>query len=133
MNKLLASDKIYISKSKIPSAGRGVFAKVNIKKGEIIETCPVIEVPKKDTSLLVESALTSYFYFLGKKKEKTFLVLGFGSIYNHSESPNAIYKESLKGKTVNFIASRNIKRGEEILVNYDPEGGKIPLWFKSKK
>lgn len=130
MDKLLASDRIYVSRSKIPGAGRGIFARVDINKNEIIESCPVIEIPKTDTSLLMESALINYFYFFGKNKEKTFLVLGFGSIYNHDKKPNAIYKESLINKTVDFIATKDIKKDEEILVNYDPENNKNPLWFE---
>lgn len=132
MTKLFPSDKIYISRSKIKGAGRGVFAGHAIKSGELIESCPVIEIPEKDHSLLVESVLVSYFYFLGKKKGKAVVTLGFGSLYNHSFSPNAIYQERLKEGAMDFIAVRQIKKGEEITVNYDPEqvSGKSTLWFK---
>ena len=132
MKKILTSDKIYISKSKIPNAGRGVFAKRDIKKGEIIEKCPVIEVPKHDLSNLKESILVTYFYYFGKNKEWLTVVLGFGSIYNHTYKPNTIYKIKRKERVIDFIALNYIKKNEEITVNYSFENpkSKAPLWFE---
>ena len=37
MKKLFTTDKVYINQSRILNADRGVFAKRDIKKGEIIE------------------------------------------------------------------------------------------------
>ena len=112
-------------------AGRGVFARVAIKKGEIIESCPVIEIPKYDTSSR-ESILVTYIYYLGKNKERPMLALGFGSIYNHSYQPNAQYKERYKEKVIDYIAIKEIKKDEEITVNYSQGNNqdKSPLWFK---
>ena len=132
MEKISASDIIYISKSKIPNAGRGVFAKCNIKKGEIIERCPIVEIPSGDTSKLNESVLVAYFLYFGKKKERLALMLGFGSIYNHSYTPNATYKIKVKKKTIDFTAIKDIKKNEEITFNYsfgNPKN-KNPLWFE---
>ena len=130
MDKLSTSDKIYVSKSVIPGAGRGVFAKGNIKLGELIERCPVIEIPEGDSSLLTETILVTYFYFLGKKKERVTLTLGFGSIYNHSYTPNAIYKDKHRQRAIDFVAIKPIKKGEEITVSYNPgKKNKNPLWF----
>jgi len=92
MKKLSASDNIYISKSKILNAGRGVYARRDIKKNEIIEKCPLIEAPKHDMANLKESILVTYFFYFGKNKERLAVALGFGSIYNHSYKPNARYK-----------------------------------------
>lgn len=54
---LKPSNKIYISKSFIPKAGRGIFAAMNIKKGEIIEICPVFVLPKQDYSIVKKTAI----------------------------------------------------------------------------
>ena len=43
---LKSPDKIYVSESKI--SGRGVFAKEDIKAGEILEECHFIELNEKD-------------------------------------------------------------------------------------
>lgn len=131
MKKLFSSDKLYVAKSPIPDAGRGVFARVAVKKGELIETCPVIEIPEHDASGLSEGILVTYFYFFGKHKERMLLVLGFGSLYNHTYTPNAKYKENIKDKTVEFYALRDIKEDEEVTVNYSQGNSKDadPLWF----
>lgn len=132
--KLLTSDKIYINKSKIPNADRGVFAKHDIKKGEIIERCPIIEVPKNDTSNLKESVLVTYFFYFGKNKERIVMALGFGSIYNHSYKPNVIYKIKPREKVIDFIALEDIKKNNEITFNYynsiSSKDKKNPLWFE---
>ncbi|KKQ91985.1 MAG: hypothetical protein UU16_C0013G0014 [Candidatus Woesebacteria bacterium GW2011_GWA2_40_7] len=133
MEKISASDIIYISKSKIPNAGRGVFAKCNIKKGEIIERCPIVEIPSGDTSKLNESVLVAYFLYFGKKKERLALMLGFGSIYNHSDKPNATFKIRSKEKIVEFVALKNIKKDEEITFDYRHGSlKKSPLWFENR-
>ncbi len=132
MKKLFTSEKVYISQSKILNAERGVFAKCDIKKGEIIETCPVILVSKHDMSNLNESILVTYFFYFGKNKERLAVVLGFGSIYNHSYEPNATYKIRPREKTIEFSASKNIKKDAEITFNYNygnPKD-KSPLWFE---
>jgi uncharacterized protein len=132
MRKLNASDKIYIKESVISGAGRGVFAKRDIKKGEIIERCPVIEIPPSDTANLTDSILVTYFYYLGPQKDRVFITLGFGAIYNHTYAPNAIYKEKLEEEIVEFVAIEDISKDQEITVNYNPEKSedKNPLWFE---
>lgn len=135
MDKILASNKVFVSKSKMPGAGRGVFANVDIKKGEVIEECPIIMVPKADTSNLRESILVTYFFYFGKDKEQLAVVLGFGSIYNHSYTPNAVYKIKPREKRIDFVATCDIKKGEEISFNYNSgtPNDKIPLWFEVSK
>lgn len=131
MNKIFSSGKVYVSQSKIHKAGRGVFAGVAIKKGEIIERCPVIEIPEHEGPSVNESILVTYIYYLGKKKERLLLALGFGSIYNHTDTPNAKYNEKYKEKIIDFIAIKDIKKNQEITVNYNQENQdeKTPLWF----
>jgi uncharacterized protein len=131
VKKILSSNKIYISQSKIPNAERGVFANVDIKKGERIEVCPILEIPEQELERINESILLNYIYFFGSKKNKLFIVLGFGSIYNHSYTPNAEYKINYKEKIIEFISTKKIQKDEEITVNYI-QGNKqsAPLWFE---
>lgn len=132
MKKVLSSGKVYIGKSKIPNSGRGVFALQNIKNGEIIECCPIIAIPEADTEYLGQSILVTYFFYFGSKKERSGIALGFGSIYNHSYRPNAKFKIREKEKLIDFIALKNITKGEEITFNYKGSGNqsKSPLWFE---
>ena len=131
MKNIPVSNNAYIDKSKIFKAGRGVFARYNIIKGKIIERCPIIEVPKYDTSNFTESLLATYFFYFGKNKQRSAIALGFGSIYNHSYKPNAKFKIRQKDMFIDFIALENIKKGNEITINYyngNPQN--YPLWFE---
>lgn len=132
MNKLTPPEKIYIAKSKIPNSGRGVFARDDIKKGEVIERCPVIELPQDDAANLTDSIIITYVYHLGKNKDRALLALGFGAIYNHTYTPNAMYEGFPEKGIIDFVAVKNIKKDEEITVNYNTgnKKGQNPLWFE---
>ncbi|MEK7572139.1 MAG: SET domain-containing protein [Patescibacteria group bacterium] len=133
MQQILPSDKIYVIESTIPGAGRGVFARRLIKKGEIIEVCPFIALPSDEMEMLGSSHLVTYIFFYGKDKEKLLLTLGYGSIYNHSYEPNASYQINEVEQTITFTATRGIAAHDEITFNYkhgNPEN-KLPLWFEA--
>ena len=131
MKKHIVSDKVSVGESNISGAGRGVFAKSEIKKGELIERCPFLEIPESEREKLNESFLVSYFFYFGKNKEKQALLLGFGSMYNHSYKPNASFKIKKSEGVVEFVALKNIKKSEEILFNYKGDSkNKAPLWFE---
>jgi len=106
----------YFDKSK-KAKGWGVFAAKDIKKGEIIEICPVILLPLKELGQIKKTKL--YFYYFEYDEKNIAIFLGYGSLYNHSFSPNARYLFKPKNKTVEFKAIKNIKRNTEIMVNYN--------------
>jgi SET domain-containing protein len=112
---------------------RGVFASSNIKKGEIIEESPVIVIPKKDQKVLDKTYIFNYYFDWGNSDQPA-IALGFGSLFNHSYDPNAEYKENVKKRIMIFRSIKDIKKGEEILTNYNGEStDKSPIWFKVKK
>ncbi len=119
--------RIYINWT--PKKGRGVFASEDISRGELIEICPVIVLIEKDTRLLDQTILYEYYFLWENGKKATAILLGFGSIYNHSDTPNAETTSDLEEQTIAFTAIQDIKAGEEIVICYnDPNG----LWFKQK-
>lgn len=133
--KLLTSGKIYLADSKIASAGRGVFAGVDIKIGELIERCPVILLNEDQTPLIRDTELVNYYFMWGNDNHyhKAAICLGFGSLYNHSYNPNATYKKRITEQFVDFVAVKDIVKDQEITVNYnhgDPDD-KRTLWIKS--
>lgn len=135
MNTLYPSRKIYLSKSLILKAGRGVFAAAYIAKGEVIEQCPIIKIPEKEVPLLRKSELVNYYFLWGIYFNKVAIALGYGSVYNHSYEPNATYKKNMQENVIDFVAIQNIKKDEEITVNYNygnPDD-KSKLWIKSIK
>ncbi len=114
-----------IEVKRVKGKGRGVFARRQIRKGEVIETVPVIVLPGEEVG--DGSASTDYCFAWGRGTVA--LALGYGSLYNHSYEPNACY-EDVGGRTKLFVAIRDIAAGEEITVNYNGEpGDRSPVWF----
>jgi len=131
MQYIYPSEKIYLALSKIPKAGRGVFARERIKKDEIIEVCPVIELPKSNYIHLKQTLLRNY-YFMWENKDTVAIGLGFSSLYNHSyDKSNATYKKIFDEKTILFVALQEIPKDQEILVNYNfgNPNDNTPLWI----
>jgi uncharacterized protein len=124
------TDKIYVKQ--LSKKHRGVFAKTNIKKGETIETCPVLIIPLKDKKLIDKTFTFNYYFHWGRQNQPA-IALGYGSLYNHSYNPNADYSENIKKQVIIFKAIKNIKKDEEIRTNYNGNSDdKSPLWFKVK-
>jgi SET domain-containing protein len=96
--------------------GRGVIATADIATGETIELCPVLELGKGDASGLLDD----YVMSLGDDSDGAALVLGYGSLYNHSEEPNAEYVHEADD-AYSFVALRDIAAGEEVTISYGEE------------
>ena len=108
MNRIFSTKNLYISKSSIPKAGRGVFTNKAFRKGEVIERCPVYVLSKKDYPIIKKTSLRNYYLMWGKSTAG--ICLGYGSLYNHSYNPNATYNKNTSDKTIEFIAIKNIKK-----------------------
>lgn len=133
--KLIPINKIYISESKIKKAGKGIYALYDFNKGEIIEQCPIILINENEVTEIRKTVLHNYYFMWGKDKKNhsAAICLGYGSLYNHSYSPNATYKKLIEKEIIEFFALKDIKKDEEITVNYnygDPDD-KNKLWIKS--
>ena len=96
---------------------RGMIASEDIRAGTIIEICPTLLSPVKDYELLSKTILECYFFDWNKQYDA--LVFGYGSMINHSNNPNAKYHRDYKNKTLIISAIKEIKSGEEVLVNYN--------------
>ena len=128
--ELNTPSKIYLSESKMPKSGRGVFAKEDILRGEIIEIAPILILEFSDFVDTKWNLLFEYYFWLD---DFVVLALGYGSIYNHSENPNCEYKIDKANKIMTFTALRDISKDEEILFNYSGSASKkAPLWFERK-
>lgn len=114
--------------------GRGVFALKNFKEGELIEAAPVLIFTPKERKKLEKTPMSHYIY-PWRSTRGAALVFGNGSIYNHSFSPNADWKQDFKKERMLYHAIKNIKKGEEILVNYngEPDDDSEIDWFDVSK
>ncbi len=96
---------------------RGIIASEPIKKNQIIERCPIIMVSKKEEPALKQTVLWKYYYEWNRNFHC--ICLGYGSLINHSYTPNARYAFNTKTRELIFKALRPIHPGEEITVNYN--------------
>lgn len=114
--------KIYVDKS--PIQGLGVFASDFIEENELIEECSILTLPIEKGE--VSGLLLDYRfnYPSGVEWEEQVVGLGFASLYNHSETPNAYWVSDNDKRTFKFIANKKISPGDEILVYY----GDVSYW-----
>ena len=122
---------LYLRES--PRGGRGVFTSEPIPAESIIEICPVIILSPADRERIHTTRLHDY-YFLWGQEGHCAIALGFGSLYNHSDLPNADFGMDFERETIEFYARRDILVGEEIVVSYtgaaDP---RAELWFTPRE
>ena len=98
--------------------GRAVYADRDFKKGQTIEVCHVLIVGPW-------SSRHRYLYneWAFEFNDSCGIALGNGSLYNHSYQPNATWECRIRSSTIRFYALKNIKKGEEILINYSGADG----------
>ncbi len=95
-----------------PGRGRGVFATQRINTTEIIEVCPLLYTYED------HEEIAEWTFDLDGRGA---VALGYGSLYNHSLEPNAVFE--WVNDTMVFTAIKQILAGREILINYngDPD------------
>ncbi len=111
----------------IKGKGRGVVAIEDIKLGEVIEICPIVFISEEEKNFFEkESTILKYYYLQQYAINKYCVMLGYGSIYNHSQDPNADvdYNTNNPENYLIFEAIKDIKAGEEILIDYEFDDNK---------
>ena len=122
LDDMIYNPKIYADKS--PIHGWGVFAKEDIMEGEVFEECPILTLPIEKgevTPLLIDYRFN---WPQGNDWQEQVLALGYGSLYNHSNDPNAFWVSDIENRIFKFVSNREIKQGEEIFVWY----GDVSYW-----
>ncbi|MDR6784955.1 SET domain-containing protein [Pedobacter africanus] len=119
---------------KIKGKGRGVFCYTSISEGEIIEVCPVIIIAAEEFADLGNTALMDYSFYFDKEANSLSLTMGFGSMYNHKQYPNAEYVLNREERLMVFTAYENIKAHTEICINYGGDYGiDYQKWFTDRR
>ena len=118
LDKIKVPTKIEIRKSE--GRGMGVFCTEFISKGEIIEECLLLSIGGKCDATNIPLADYRFVYPKSIDWVEFVIPLGNGSIYNHSETPNAdwINHENPYIKVFKFIAIKDISPEEEIFTYY---------------
>jgi len=114
-NDLINCEKVIVKKSKIIKSELGVFSKVKIKKGEIIEwgiatIIPDIDVRDND----------KFYTWDGENRSKAATVSGCGLFYNTlGDKSNARCVPYHSENRFEIYALKNIDKDEEITFRYD--------------
>lgn len=120
---------IYIADTQ--EKGRGVFTALDIPAGSLIEICPLILIPTHQTKLIDQTKLYDYYFIWDA--EHIAIALGYGSLYNHSTTHNAIVIYDFDSNEIQVEAIRDISQGEEVTINYLDDDEFIgDLWFAEK-
>ena len=115
--------------------GREVVANVSFAKGDIIEQCPVICISETDQLQALQGTILNEFVYpwTGFQPEAAavghmlrgvtrdmsrVIALGYGSLYNHSDDPNAIWEPDHKNWNLIIRAYRDIQPNDPIEVSY---------------
>lgn len=136
---------VFIEHSEIPNSGLGLFANRNFAKGEIVDVSPVLLTRKIDIELISnESALMNYC-ITSPELTVVIIPIGYGAAINHRHekycnlqmewfewrtskpksrkdaSLNDLLKSKFSPLDISYRAKRNIKKGEELTINYGTE------------
>ncbi len=98
-----------------PVHGRGVFAATAIAVGDVIELCPVLRLPAVQRDQIDATLLFEYYFDWDGDAGVAF---GYGSLYNHSDEPNAEYIKHYDADLLEVRALRDVAAGEEITFSY---------------
>jgi len=111
--------------------GRGVFTSQDLANGDLIEICPIIKIQSGNLKAIDQTNFYNYYFLWEQEDYEACIALGYGSIYNHSDTPNATVIMDYSDDTIRIEACRTIRSGDEILIDYTGgTKGEVQLWFE---
>lgn len=137
MDNLIQSDLVEVRRVRTGGrGGRGVFARLAISEGTLLERVPVVLIPRNqvfgESKAAIRACRISWYVFeWGKEDGHDYvaLPLGYGAIYNHSYEPNAAFR-ICRPDIMEFVAISYIEENEEITINYNGDQyDKTPVRF----
>ncbi|WP_287236590.1 SET domain-containing protein-lysine N-methyltransferase [Mesorhizobium sp.] len=109
----------------VPGKGRGVFANVPFKAGDIIERAPTWGFDDAEKNVLDSTGLFEYYFIRHDRQLKNdpaagYVVFGSISVVNHSFNPNAkiVWSDEDSGAWARIVAIKDINVDEEITHRY---------------
>ena len=113
----------------VEGMGRGIIAERDIKKGEVITNCELLVLSPEDTVKVNETDLKWYTFTFNIDTKQDCLVMGDGEIFNHDDDANTLYGliDWNGRKLMRFQACRDIKRGEQLFIDYGADVKKVDI------
>jgi hypothetical protein len=118
---------LYIASSE--GRGRGVYTAKALQIGDLIEICPLIFIPKDQIELIDQTVLFQYYFLWPEDNHYACIALGYGSLYNHSNRPNAKVVFDFQNEQIEIESLEDIEPGEEIFIDYTGGEKRSQLWF----
>jgi uncharacterized protein len=113
--------------------GRGVFTTAALPSKTVIEISPVIVMSAQDRIHIDKTFLHDYIFEWGEDEKQCCMALGYVPLYNHSYTPNCEYEMNFAKQLITVRTIRPVKKGEELVFNYNGDKDKdLPLWFDVK-
>lgn len=113
------SNSMYVKM--VPRKGRGVFANIPFKVGDLIERAPTWGFDENQVQLLDRTGVLEYYFvrhqlLLKGEAAAGYIVFGLISMVNHSSNPNAkiLWIDTASGAWADIVAIKDIKVDEEI-------------------
>jgi hypothetical protein len=113
-----------------PTRGRGVFARVAIAPGTVIEAAPALIIPAADCPMLDRTIIHDYYFHWDGDPEgagRGAVGLGLVTLCNHRSRANAKVERNFARHTLDLIATSPIAPGEEVTIDYA-----CTLWFEPR-
>lgn len=101
--------------------GMGVVANEDIESGAFVEVAPVIVC--KNNAISSDDEVFKYAISWG---DGLAMSLGWTMMYNHSDHNNCEFSINIHDGLLAILTIREIKKGEQLTVNYGPN------WFSSR-
>ncbi len=113
----IKSNKVYLKSSSVH--GIGVFTNTPLAAYSLIERFPGLEIKDPEILDTIQTSKTHVINYLHQSNDRYYFLQGNGSLYNHSNQPNAELSQPNPNANIFHIRSlQPIKRGEEILIYY---------------
>ncbi len=127
---MLNPDGVLFAGAEIRDAGAmgyGVFARRPFAAGETVEVCPIllIEMPYAALPQETTDRVFNWGYLTAGDNSQTVHALaeGCGGIYNDNNPANLRFEAVPNNLLLRFVAARNIKKDEQLCINYSGIGG----------
>jgi len=104
---MLHIPSLYIAQS--PLRGRGVFTAKVVDNESLIEICPLLVIPAEQVLTIHQTIIHDYYFLLPDSNGAACIPLGYGCVYNHSETPNAEVRIDIENEQIEIHAIKNIK------------------------
>ena len=114
--------------------GRGVFTSKRIPARTVIEVSPVLVLTAKERKQIEGTKLYHYIFEWGDSRRQACVAFGYVSMYNHDYTANCEYEMDFEEKIVTVRTVRDIKKGEELTINYNASpNDKTKVWFDNSE